>query len=310
MFLQASWKELRGNGLSRILEFSVPKEFDGKKLSAFIRGYAGLSYSLYATLRHTEGSVQRDEKLIRSIDRVFEGDVITVTLPDRETEIIPTPMELDIIYEDDDLLVLNKSGFTAVHPSHGHREDTLANGVVHYLLSKGRSAAFRAVGRLDKGTSGVVVCALNTYSASKLSGNVEKTYIAISDGIVEGEGTVDVPIVRPDPDKTLRACSEEGESAVTHYRVLANGNEKSLLSLTLETGRTHQIRVHMAHIGAPLTGDSLYGDENGHGRHMLHCYRCRMIHPVRGNEMVFEAPFPAEFLSEIEDNFGNNVRFD
>ena len=178
MFLQASWKELRGNGLSRILEFSVPKEFDGKKLSAFIRGYAGLSYSLYATLRHTEGSVQRDGKLIRSIDRVFEGDVITVTLPDRETEIIPTPMELDIIYEDDDLLVLNKSGFTAVHPSHGHREDTLANGVVHYLLSKGRSAAFRAVGRLDKGTSGVVVCALNTYSASKLSGNVEKTYIA------------------------------------------------------------------------------------------------------------------------------------
>ncbi len=308
--MQASWKELRGNGLSRKLEFSVPKEYDGRKLSAFIRGYAGLSYSLYATLRHTDGAVQRDGKVIRSIDRVREGDVITVTLPERETEIVPTEMELDIIYEDDDIHVLNKSGFIAVHPSHGHREDTLANGVVHYLLSKGKSGSFRAVGRLDKGTSGVVICALNTYSASKLSGKVDKTYIAITDGLTEDEGTVSVPIIRPDPDKTLRACSEDGESAVTHYTTLVRGNGKSLVKLALETGRTHQIRVHMAYIGAPLTGDSLYGEENGHGRHMLHCYRCRMIHPVSGKEMVFEAPFPKEFSSEIEAHFSEFAKND
>ena len=273
-----------------------------------MRGGVNMSYSLYATLRHTEGSVTRDGAVVRSIDRVNGGDVIRVVLPDIGCEIIPTPMELSVIYEDEDILVLNKSGYTAVHPSHGHREDTLANGVVHYLKSKGMNGAFRAVGRLDKGTSGVVVCALNTYSASRLTDCVEKTYIAIADAELTESGTVDVPIIRPDPDKTLRACDESGERAVTHYEVLATGNGKSLLRLRLETGRTHQIRVHMAHIGAPLTGDSLYGTVTDCGRHMLHCYTVNLTHPVSGLKMTFTAPFPQEFQKEIDVNFGKVLK--
>lgn len=269
-----------------------------------------MSYSLYATLRHSKNAVLRDGVLIRSIDRVFEGDIITVVLPEAETEIIPTEMPLDIIYEDDDIIVLNKSGFTAVHPSHGHRDDTLANGVVHYLKGKGKNTGFRAVGRLDKGTSGVVICALNTYSAARLSEKTKKTYLAIADGTVTENGTVNVPIIRPDPDKTTRACAQEGENAITHYEVLANGNGKTLLRLSLETGRTHQIRVHMAHIGAPLTGDSLYGEAGDYGRHMLHCFKCETVHPVTGEKMIFTASLSDEFSKEIERNFGNALIFD
>lgn len=282
--------------MPRTVTFTVSEAFAGKKLCAFLRGEAQVSYALCATLRHIPGAVTRDGVPIRSIDRVDAGDRITVAFPREQTALIPTPMALDILYEDDDLLVLNKSGSIAMHPSHGHQDDTLANGVTHYFRSTGQDAVFHAVGRLDKGTSGVVICAKHSYAASRTAPTVQKVYLARTEGIPPQSGTVCAPIVRPDSDKTLRCVGEGGEHAVTHYRVLQADNGRSLVEVRPETGRTHQIRVHMAYIGTPLTGDSLYGTAiPALGRHLLHCRTVQLTHPVTQERMTFTAPLPPEF---------------
>lgn len=283
--------------MPRTVTFTVSDAYAGKKLCAFLRGEAQISYALCATLRHIPGSVTRNGTPIRSIDRVAAADRITVAFPKEQTALVPTPMALDILYEDEDLLVLNKPGNIAMHPSHGHQNDTLANGVAHYFLSAGTDAVFHAVGRLDKGTSGVVICAKHSYAASRTAADIQKTYLAVTDGIPPQSGTVCAPIMRPDPGKTLRCVGEGGEYAVTHYRVLQTRGGRSLVEVHPETGRTHQIRVHMAHIGAPLTGDSLYGTEiPALGRHLLHCRTVQLTHPVTREVLTFTAPIPPEFL--------------
>ena len=239
----------------------------------------------------------------RTIDRLKEGDIVSITLPEDESAPEPLAAEIDIIYEDDDILVINKSPFMAMHPTHNHQGDTLANAVSAYLTQKGNTASFRAVGRLDKGTSGVVVCALNPFAAGKLSGGIRKEYSALVMGNLPETGTVDVPIYRPDPMKTLRACSYEigVEPAVTHWQSEKYFDGATLINLKLETGRTHQIRVHMSFIGHPLAGDTMYGDflpEIGH--QLLHCRKCRFVHPVTDEEMSFEAPFPEDFAAVME----------
>lgn len=284
----------------RIVTFTVPQEYDDKKLCAFLRGEAQISYALYATLRHIPDAVTRGGVPVRSIDRVHTGERIRVAFPDEQTKLLPTDMPLHILYEDEDLLVLDKPGDIAMHPSHGHQTDTLANGVTAYLQKSGSRGVFHAVGRLDKGTSGVALCAKHTYAASRMNGQTEKTYLALVDRELSGSGTVDTPIYRPDPGKTTRACGENGESAVTHYEVLCAGGGKSLVRLAPETGRTHQIRVHMAHIGAPLTGDVLYGTADpALGRHLLHCASVRVQHPVTGEALTFTSPLPAEFAEAL-----------
>lgn len=285
----------------RVVTFTVPEAYDGRKLCAFLRGDAQISYALYATLRHIPDAVTRDGESVRSIDRVRTGDRIRVAFPDEQTKLLPTEMPLSILYEDEDILALDKPGTLAMHPSHGHQTDTLANGVTAYLQKSGSHDVFHAVGRLDKGTSGVALCAKHAYAASRMNGRTRKTYLALVDRELSGSGTVDVPIFRPDPGKTTRACGENGEHAVTHYEVLCAGGGKSLVRLTPETGRTHQIRVHMAHIGAPLTGDELYGTADPQlGRHLLHCASVCVQHPVSGREMTFRAPLPPEFTAALE----------
>ena len=281
----------------RVVTFTVPPEYDGRKLCAFLRGDAQISYAFYATLRHIPDAVTRDGIPVRSIDRVRTGDRIRVAFPDEQTKLTPTEMPLRILYEDEDLLVLDKPGDIAMHPSHGHQTDTLANGVTAYFLKSGSQGVFHAVGRLDKGTSGVTLCAKHTYAASRMNGHTEKTYLALVDCVLSGAGTIDRPICRPDPGKTERACGEPGEHAVTHYEVLYAGEGKSLVRLTPETGRTHQIRVHMASIGAPLTGDALYGTADPSlGRHLLHCRTVRVRHPISDKAMTFTALLPPEFV--------------
>ena len=284
----------------RVVTFTVTPEYHDRKLCAFLRGEAQISYALYATLRHIPDAVTRDGIPVRSIDRVHALERIRVAFPDETTKLTPTDIPLRILYEDEDLLVLDKPGDIAMHPSHGHQTDTLANGVTAYLQKSGSQGVFHAVGRLDKGTSGVALCAKHTYAASRLNGQTEKTYLALVDRELSGSGTVDVPIYRPDPGKTTRACGESGEQAVTHYEVLCTGCGKSLVRLTPETGRTHQIRVHMAYIGAPLTGDALYGAADpALGRHLLHCASVRVRHPVLDKVMTFTAPLPPEFVRTL-----------
>lgn len=289
--------------MPRKIDYTVTEEYDGRKAIHFLRGHCGISSRLMRTVKFAKDGMLCNGEHIRTIDKVKCGDIITICIPDDEPQIELQNVKLDILYEDDDILVINKSPFMAMHPTHNHQGDTLANAVAGYLSSKGKYAAFRAVGRLDKGTSGVVVCALNKLSAAKLSGEIKKEYVALVKGELDGSGTVDVPIYRPDPMKTLRACSYElgVEEALTHWTVEKKFRGATLIRLKLETGRTHQIRVHMAFSGHPLAGDDMYGDfmtEIGH--QLLHCRKCSFIHPVTQGKMELEAPLFEDFANALK----------
>lgn len=276
----------------RRIDYVITSEFDGHKVLWYLRGEAKLSARLVASLKTIPEGILLNSEHIRTVDRIHTGDVLTVNIPEGESTAEAREGELDVVYEDEDLLIINKSPFLAVHPTHNHQGDTLANIVTGYLLSKGRTAVFRAVGRLDKGTSGLMMIALNGYAASKLSADgVEKEYLAIAEGEYTSPGTIDKPIYRPDPMKTLRAAGEHGDRAVTHYVPVASDGRRSLLRIRLETGRTHQIRVHFSYMGTPLTGDDMYGEKSGAlKRHALHCSKMSFVHPVTGERLSVEAP--------------------
>ncbi|MBQ1595618.1 MAG: RluA family pseudouridine synthase [Clostridia bacterium] len=292
----------------RTLVFTVPSEYQDRKVLHYLRGCAELSSRVIRNLKTYDDGILLNGEPVRTIDRLCAGDVLTVNLPDDPPEQLP-PLpdpgflegELpEVLFEDDDLLIVNKPGTMAVHPSHNHQGDTLANWITFHRAQEGRDPVmFRAVGRLDKGTSGVVVCALNAYAADRLQRGVEKEYLAVPSARLEGSGTIDAPIFRPDPIITLRVVDERGDRAVTHWDALETFEDRTLCRVWLETGRTHQIRVHFASIGAPLVGDTLYGTQSEEiARHALHCARAELTHPVTGERILVEAPLPQD-LSDL-----------
>lgn len=291
----------------RQMEFTVPEAFEGKKIYNFLRGYVRLSTRLMRSLKRSENGIMLQGKQGRTIDIIHTGDKIVLNIPDDEKAPVPIDYPLDVVYEDEDLLVINKPPTLAMHESHNHQGDTLANAVAGYLQKKGRSSTFRAVGRLDKGTSGLVICALNPHAAARLQGNFQKQYLAIAKGVYTCPGTIDKPIFRPDPIKTLRVVDPKGDTAVTHYEPLEYGKGYSLLLIRLETGRTHQIRVHFSSMGTPLFGDSLYGETDDRiSHHALHCGEVAFIHPVTGAEIKLEAEMPkdmADLLQSLRSGF-------
>ncbi len=279
----------------RTLRYIIPEEFDGKTVESFLRGHIKMSLALFRSQKRVPDGITLNGVHTRSVDIIHTGDILKVNIPDDERASLPSDYPLDIIYEDEDILVINKPAELPMHESHNHQGDTLANAVAGYLGKKGKPAIFRAVGRLDKGTSGAVLCALNTFSASKLSGNIEKEYIAIPTGKYTKKGTVDKPIYRPDPIKTYRTADDRGDRAVTHYSPIEYGDNYSLLRIRLETGRTHQIRVHFAFMGTPLYGDTMYGtSDEDISRQALHCRSLTFIHPVTNEKMTFEADLPED----------------
>ena len=285
--------------MQRELEYVIPPEYGGEKLIAFLRGGVGISVRTLNKLKADPLGLQLNGAHVRTVDEVQAGDRLTVRFPVEAGGAAPAEGGMpEVIYEDADVLLLNKPGDLAVHPTHNHQGDTLANQVAAYLAAKGHTAVFRAVGRLDKTTSGLVLCALHKHAAFRLAEAYEKQYLAVAEGLLEGSGTIDTPIYRPDPNKTLRAAGAEGESAVTHWQALGSNGELTLLRVTLETGRTHQIRVHFASVGHPLAGDEMYGGGNAFiGRTALHCESIRFIHPVTGEEMRFTAPLPPDMAA-------------
>ena len=286
----------------RQIEFTVTESFDGKKVYNFLRGYVKISTRLMRTLKRIPDGIMLGDKQGRTIDIIHTGDKITLNIPDDETAPIPIDYPLDIVYEDDDVILINKPPTLAMHESHNHQGDTLANAVAGYLLKKGRSATFRAVGRLDKGTSGLVICALNAHSAARLAGRFDKEYLAIVRGKYEEFGTIDKPIYRPDPIKTYRTVDERGDRAVTHYEPVECGKNYTLLRINLETGRTHQIRVHFASMGTPLYGDTMYGEVDDRLSHQaLHCGKVSFVHPITGEEITCEAKMPEDMQKLLEE---------
>lgn len=290
--------------MGRVLTFKINNDYDGKKVLTFLKHEVEASARLIRKLKQVPDGITLNGEHIRTVDTMSAGDTLVLHIPDDdESENIVEPLEynLSVLYEDDDILVVDKPHGLALHPSHNHQGDTLANAVSYHLAKQGKKAVFRSIGRLDKGTSGVVICALNKYTAARLSGNIYKEYMAIAEGIYEGEGIIDRPIYRPDPIITVRTVDERGERAVTEWKAVSHHNGRTLLQIHLVTGRTHQIRVHFSSLGTPLVGDTMYGTPSDEiSRQALHCCLCRFTHPVTGEEITINSPLPDDMAGLIK----------
>lgn len=249
------------------LTYVVAPEEDGMPLKSILRDRMKLSRKLLSRLKLTpEGITVNGERRYTSV-RVQAGDVVEIRMEQEQSEdILPQPLPIDILFEDEQLLIVNKEAGMIVHPTHGHYTHTLANAVVHHWSVKGEKVRFRPVHRLDRETSGVLAIAKTAFAHQQISaqmqaGGVEKSYLALVHGAVSQDfGTIDAPIDRDPESPHVRIVLPGGYRAVTHYETAERyGNAASLVRLRLETGRTHQIRVHMTHIGHPLLGDALYG---------------------------------------------------
>lgn len=279
----------------RTIHFHVPEEFAGKATESYLRNRHGFSASLLRALKQSPQGILRNGAHVRTVDLLAGGDLLTVNIPDDNALIPPAPLPVTVAYEDEDVAVWDKPPGMPVHPTHNHQGDTLANAFSWHFACQGRSAAFRAVNRLDRDTTGLVVTGLNAYAASRLSGNVVKEYCAIVHGALQGEGTICLPIRRRDPLLIFREVGEDGEPAVTHWRAAAGNGRLTFLRIRLETGRTHQIRVHFSHLGYPLVGDTLYAPADGLlERQALHCRRVAFLSPVSRRPVAVTSPLPED----------------
>ncbi len=270
---------------------TVGEDFDGRLIKDFLRLRLSLSATLIKKVKFGGVSVNGEVVTMRKI--IHTCDIVEVTLPSEESEYIePVDMPLTVLYEDEHILAVDKPVNMPTHPSRYNSLVTLANLVRAYI---GEAFVFRAITRLDRDTSGIVLIAKNQISAGRLSaemkaGNIEKTYTAILKNAPEElSGTINAPIEREAPDSIKRVVRADGKEAVTKYKItelLPDG--RAVCEVCPITGRTHQIRVHMAHIGAPLDKDFLYG-ERGDGTYFLRCTRLSFVHPQTNEKITIKA---------------------
>jgi len=283
------------------LTYIVPPEYDEEMLQTFLRRACGLSYRMVVKLKRVPNGMTLDGKQWRSIDRINAGQTVRLRMPEDAVRIEGADMPLTVAYEDDHLLIIDKPPYLAVHPSAGKPEPTLANAVVGYFERKGTPLSFRPVNRLDRNTSGLLVAAKSPHVAYALAQKPEKVYFAIVLGELTGEGTIDQPIRVKEGCTITREVGEGGKDSITHWRALASDGEITLVRVVIETGRTHQIRVHMAWLGHPLAGDTMYGtDEEILPRHGLHCARTAFAHPITGERVTLTSPIPADMRQVLE----------
>lgn len=261
---------------------------------------------------------------VRLIDSLFPGDELIVRVyedNDNAGDIVPADGPLDIAYEDEDLIIVNKPGEMVVHPSYAHYRDSLSNYLLGYFIRSGQRHVIRTVGRLDRETSGLVIFAKNRHAAALMAQQIKtnddkenasdslgneldnmsrrKEYLALCSGVFDKtHDTIDAPIRRRPDERMIREVHPEGKRAVTHYEVVQQYNDYALVRLRLDTGRTHQIRVHMAYIGHPLLGDNFYGkeipDDHGMTRAALHAGYIEFVQPITGEKIVINARMPED----------------
>ncbi len=232
---------------------------------------------------------------------VSTGDMLSIEFDEDEDEYDAVDIPINIVYEDNDLLVVNKPPYIVVHPTKSHQNNTIANGVAFYFKQKSIKRKVRLVNRLDMNTSGIVIIAKHPYAHNELanqmkSNSVDKYYYAIVDGIIKDDkGTINEPIARLNPEDIVRVVHPSGKECITHYTVEKRFNDMTLVKLKLETGRTHQIRVHMKFIGHPIIGDTLYGKESEQiNRQALHCYEMKFKQPLIREELLITCPLPED----------------
>lgn len=281
----------------RTIEFTIDEKNEGVKIRSFLRAF-GVSSALLTKLKNSDNGITINGEFARTIDVLHAGDTLKINIEESGKMPEPVKMDVDIVYEDEDLVVFDKPAHLPVHESRHHIGDTLSNFAAYHLGDK--YGAFRAVYRLDNGTSGLVLVAKNAFVAAKLAGNIKKDYYAVVCGIIKENGVVDKPIARCGDSIIKRQVNPDGEAAVTHYEVISVKDNTTVIKLRLETGRTHQIRVHMDYLGHPLVGDTLYGTQSDViTRQALHCKDIYFDHPVTGKYIHLTCDFPTDMKKLI-----------
>ena len=289
--------------MERIFEYQITPAEEGRKIGDFLRE-KGYSRHLLRQIKETENGLLKNGQPAFTTVALKAGDRLRVRLLEKAEgsgAIMPAPLPFGIVYEDEDLLVVNKPADMPIHPSFQNHGNTLADALTWHYQQRGEDFIYRCINRLDRDTTGLLIVAKHLLSASILSDMVGKReihreYLAIVKGIPPEKGTISAPIGRKEGSAILREVNfETGEPAVTHFTRLETRNDLSLVSLKLETGRTHQIRVHMGSIGCPLIGDYLYYPERSRiSRQALHSHRLSFIHPITGKALSFTAPLPED----------------
>ena len=294
-----------------ILEKNVTNIEEGTKIREYLKTELGLSTRLIRSASINKKIFVNGQ--VVKMNRVLTlGEIIKIDLEkDESQDIAPEKMDIDVVYEDEDILVVNKKPFMVVHPTKSYQSGTLANGIINYFMESKQNCIVRLVSRLDMNTSGLIIIAKNQFSHGMLSkemseNKVEKRYLAIVHGIMEEkQGTIDLPIYKPEgvENGTKRIIDERGQRSITHYKVVEEFNEASLVECKLETGRTHQIRVHLNHLGHPIYGDTLYGngeeEEELIKRQALHAYGLNFKSPRTGEELALRAELPEDMKELI-----------
>ncbi|MDR3296048.1 MAG: RluA family pseudouridine synthase [Clostridiales Family XIII bacterium] len=309
------------------MEYTLDAGDDGMKVREILRRRLSVSARLMRKLKNG-GGVTRNGVFAKMNEKAEAGDRIALRFPEEASEFVPEPIPLRVLYEDRDLLILDKQAGLVVHPTKGHPAHTVANGVMRYMLDSGEAYKIRFINRLDMDTTGVLLIGKNAYSQEIFArqaaeGGVVKRYAAVVEGLVENDaGRIDLPVGKAAEDQVRREVRADGYPSVTRYRVLerfpgagagvaadagsdasaglapgaGRGGGRSLLELELETGRTHQIRVHMAHVGHPVLGDSLYGRPAPLliERQALHAGELIFSHPRTKEQMFAKAPLPPD----------------
>lgn len=308
-------KQVKSPNQSRWLEFVVKEDDAGKNVQEILTGPMGVSRRMIQKLTRRRAIIINNKPAFLK-RTVKSGDIIKVQIRFAEEESLSAEsMLLNIIYEDEDLLILNKPPGIPVHPTETGQTGTLANGVAFHFLQQNETCKVRPVHRLDQNTSGVIAFAKNQYTHQHLDNQLrnrelKREYLAVAEGnILEDSFTIELPIGRQPNHPTKRMVSPKGEPAVTHLEVLEHLDKATLVLLRLETGRTHQIRVHLSHLGHPLWGDRLYGSKSATliKRQALHALRLSLTHPRNGEAVIFEAPLPEDMDKLISNLKGCKV---
>lgn len=260
----------------------------------YLREKCGVSRRLLQRLKNRDGGLLCNGKFIRTVDFVNDGDVISLNSEEKNNIEPNGNLSAEIVFENDSVVVFDKPSGMPVHPSVRHRDDTLGN-LFAYLY---QGLTFRPVNRLDKDTSGLCIIAKNPYAANFLQGKSKKVYFAAVHGIINGAGIINAPIARQQESIILRCVRDDGQRAVTYYKSVQTNEKYTLLEINLETGRTHQIRVHFSYTGHPLAGDDLYGGSREDiSRQALHCGKITFTLPESGENITLTSAIPNDIVN-------------
>ncbi len=279
--------------MQRIFTLKIDSSLSGKRIETVLEKQMQFSRSLIAKLKRCENAVTVDGKAARLVDKLCNGQELKVAIfSDKINKVEAVSFPLDILYEDEDIIAVNKPGEMPSHPSRLHKNDTLLNALGYYL-----NHTVHIITRLDKDTTGVVLVAKNPLAARILTDAVKnreitKEYIAVINGVLSPDkGEIHAPIKKQD-GKMKRIVSPDGKEAISLYETLKTKDNLSLVRLNPITGRTHQLRVHMSYMKHPIYGDSMYGAPQKGENIKLHCKRVSFVHPLAGENIVIEAPVP------------------